>query len=394
MRPIEETARIDSLDMIRGISLLGIFLINMMSFHSPFMYYNPYQWWSESGESSLYMFLDIFVQASFYPLFAMVFGYGLVIQRERSLERGVSFLPLGFRRLCVLLGFGIIHAFLIWSGDILINYALFGMILLVMLRWSGKILLILGIVLFFIPQLLISGLFLLSYFVEPNQMLYFTDMKAVENAVTAYSTGSFMDIFSQRYKDWFLVNGPMNLPFLLLSILPMMMIGAGASKLNMLQRARAMKRVWVAILIVTLTIGIGIKALPFLIEANYSFAIIQDLLGGPFLSVAYAAIIVLLSMNNVMNKILRPFAKAGKMSLTIYLSQSIIGTFIFYSYGLGLYGEVTLITGAWLVVGIFLIQVILAEIWLSRFQYGPMEKLWRTLTYGSTKRRLNNEQTK
>ena len=65
------------------------------------------------------------------------------------------------------------------------------------------------------------------------------------------------------------------------------------------------------------------------------------------------------------------------MSISIYLSQSIIGTLIFYNYGLGLYGKISMATGTWLAIGIFVIQVILAEIWLSKFKYGPVEKLWR-----------------
>ncbi|WP_335870158.1 DUF418 domain-containing protein [Bacillus sp. 2205SS5-2] len=387
MEPVKKSARIDSLDMMRGFALLGIFLVNMISFHSPIFHYNPYQWWEGKGEENLYMFIDVLVQASFYPLFAMLFGYGLAIQRERALTRGVSFLSLGIRRLSVLLVFGLIHALFIWSGDILTNYALFGLLLIGMMRWSGKTLLISGALLFFIPQLLISSMFVILYVISPNQMLYFTDIQSVQEAFRVYSSGNYAEIFSQRFQDWFLVNRPLNLPFLLLAILPMMMIGAGASKEKLLENAHEKKGMWVTILLISLVVGLGIKLLPFIIETNYTFTSIQDFLGGPFLSVAYAATIILISMNGFMNRILQPLAKAGKMSLTLYLTQSIIGTLIFYSYGLGLYGEVTLTTGTWLVFVIFFIQVIIAEIWLSRFQYGPMEKLWRTLTYGKIKKR-------
>ena len=105
------------------------------------------------------------------------------------------------------------------------------------------------------------------------------------------------------------------------------------------------------------------------------------------LGVAYAAAIVLLMTNGVTAKILKPLASAGKMSITIYLTQSIIGTLIFYHYGLGLYGQISMATGTWLAVALFTIQVIIAEMWLSKFRYGPVEKLWRYFTYGNKKNR-------
>lgn len=84
-------------------------------------------------------------------------------------------------------------------------------------------------------------------------------------------------------------------------------------------------------------------------------------------------------------KLLKPLASAGRMSITIYITQSIIGTLIFYNYGLGLYGAMSLSTGTWLAVGIFVIQVILSDIWLSFFKQGPIEKFWRLATYGKRK---------
>src|SRR5690606_33626732 len=93
--------RIQSLDVLRGLSLLGILVINMISFHSPFGYYNPYEWW-KYGDVAVFTWLDIFVQASFYPIFAMMFGYGMVIMQKRSALKGISFYKISIRRLIVL----------------------------------------------------------------------------------------------------------------------------------------------------------------------------------------------------------------------------------------------------------------------------------------------------
>ena len=382
LSPIEQSERIVSLDVIRGFSLLGIFIINMISFHSPFLYFDPYTWWKTPEDTALFPWIDVLVQASFYPLFAMMFGYGLGIQQQRATMKGTSFYLFGVRRLLILLGIGCIHAFLIWSGDILINYAVFGLILLGFMRLSGKGLMWLGGILFLMPQLFFSILLVLMTFSDPTGVTNYTNIAALQDSVAAYASGSFSSIMEQRFQDWYIVNSPDNLLFLLLSILPMMMIGAGASKLQLLSKVRKHKKVWMITGGCTLLVGIIIKSLPLLIDSNFAYSYIQDFLGGPFLSVSYAIILSLLLLNEKMMKWSKPFASVGKMSLSNYLMQSIIGTLIFYSYGFGLYGEVTLTTGTMLAVGIYVIQVILSEIWLSKFQYGPVEKLWRVLSYG------------
>ncbi|OXS57072.1 uncharacterized protein B0G93_11959 [Bacillus sp. V-88] len=382
LSPIEQSERIVTLDVIRGFSLLGIFIINMISFHSPFLYLDPYTWWKTPEDTALFPWIDVLVQASFYPLFAMMFGYGLGIQQQRATMKGTSFYLFGVRRLLILLGIGCIHAFLIWSGDILINYAVFGLILLGFMRLSGKGLMWLGGILFLLPQLFFSILLVLMTFSDPTGVTNYTNIAALQDSVAAYASGSFSSIMEQRFQDWYIVNSPDNLLFLLLSILPMMMIGAGASKLQLLSKVRKHKKAWMITGGCTLLVGIIIKSLPLLIESNFAYSYIQDFLGGPFLSVSYAIILSLLLLNEKMMKWSKPFASVGKMSLSNYLMQSIIGTLIFYSYGFGLYGEVTLTTGTMLAVGIYVIQVILSEIWLSKFQYGPVEKLWRVLSYG------------
>ncbi|MFI8686649.1 DUF418 domain-containing protein [Rossellomorea sp. NPDC077527] len=382
MSPIEQTERIVSLDVIRGFSLLGIFIINMISFHSPFLYLDPYTWWKTPEDVALYPWIDVLIQASFYPLFAMMFGYGLGIQQQRAEDKGTSFYRFGIRRLLILLGIGCIHAFLIWSGDILINYAVFGLVLLAFMRLSGKALMWLGGILFLLPQAFFSILLVLMTFADPTGVTEYTDIAALQNSVAAYASGSFSSIMEQRFQDWYMVNSPNNLIFLLLSILPMMMIGAGASKCQLLEKVRSYKKIWMIIGGITLLFGIIIKSLPLIIEHNFAYSYIQDFFGGPFLSVSYAIILSLLLLNQKIMKWSKPLASVGKMSLTNYLMQSIIGTLLFYSYGFGLYGEVTLTTGTMLAVGIYVIQVILSEIWLSKFTYGPVEKIWRVLSYG------------
>ena len=89
--PTQEQKRIVSLDMMRGFAILGIFLVNMLSFHSPLLYIDPLKWWQDPLDKGIYVFIDIFAQASFYPLFSMLFGYGLVMLRERAQLKEIFF---------------------------------------------------------------------------------------------------------------------------------------------------------------------------------------------------------------------------------------------------------------------------------------------------------------
>ncbi|MBS4193627.1 DUF418 domain-containing protein [Lederbergia citri] len=384
LEPIRLEERIHSLDVLRGFSLLGILLINMISFHSPFSYYNPYEWW-QYDDATVYMWLDIFVQASFYPIFAMMFGYGMVIMQDRLNEKGFSFYKISVRRLIVLLVFGIIHAFLIWYGDILITYATMGLILLLFLRLSGPLLMGLGAILYLLPQLFFGGLIMLATLFDSESLADYIDIVGLQQSSEIYANGSFWEITMQRIADWSLNNGPGEFFLYLFMILPLMMIGAGAAKLRWLQKANSQRKKWIIILSICFPIAVAVKLLPFLIMPSISIQYIQDMIGGPLLGIAYIAIIVLLMSYGPVVKVLKPLASAGRMSITIYLTQSIIGTLIFYNYGLGLYGQVSMAKGTLLAIAIYVIQVIIAEIWLSKFKYGPVEKFWRFLTYGRQK---------
>ncbi|KYC97210.1 MULTISPECIES: DUF418 domain-containing protein [Heyndrickxia] len=381
--PTQFFERISSLDGLRGFSLLGIFLINMMSYESPILYYNPKEWW-QGTDQSLYNWIELFVQASFYPIFAMLFGYGLVLIRNRTIEKGGEFKKIAVKRLFILLIIGIIHAFLIWSGDVLINYAIFGFILIFLLKLSGKSLMIIGLSLFVIPNLFFSLYLMIITLVSSQDMSMYTDIMNLTKSMDIYSSSNYWNITVQRFKDWMLVNGSSNIIFILFSVIPLMMIGAGAAKLKWLQSAQSERKKWLFILIISLPLGLFLKSLPMFVDSNLAFKYIEQSLGGTILSFAYVAIIALFMSYKWTGRLLKPFAAAGRMSLTIYITQSIVGTFIFYGYGLGLYSKLTLGTSMLLAIGIFIIQVVLAEIWFMKFKYGPLEKIWRYFTYGKS----------
>ncbi|MGM0971730.1 MAG: DUF418 domain-containing protein [Bacillota bacterium] len=379
--PVQEKDRIISLDIMRGFAILGIFLVNMLSFHSPYLYIDPFEWWDSPADKGTYAFIDIFVQASFYPLFSMLFGYGLVILRERAMAKGLGFGGMAARRFSLLLLIGIIHAFLIWHGDILINYAIFGFIFLLFVKMSGKNMLLTGVLLYIIPNLLFVLLLFATVLFVPPEDLSIYDQEAALASLQAYQNGSFSEITVQRIQDWSGVNNLASLPIMLASIFPLFLIGGGAAKLRWLEEPEKNRAFLMKIMLVSLAAGLLFKSLPYLTESSLGLDYMQDIFGGPLLAIAYGLGIAVMMKNSQGPGFLLPLSYVGKLSLSNYLFQSIISTFIFYSYGLGFYGKVSAFWGTLLVIFIFAFQVIISRFWLARYYYGPVEWLWRSFTY-------------
>jgi uncharacterized protein len=376
--PIPDNERINSIDTMRGFAILGIFLTNMLAFHSPMLYLNPYVWWSTKSDQTIYSFIDFFVQASFYPLFALLFGFGLIIMRERSVAKGFNFTPIAIRRLSMLLVIGCIHAFFIWHGDILINYAILGLIALLFLGMSGKALLLTGILTYMIPNILYGLLYFLATLVTPTNDYYHHD-EAIKS-VEFYQNGTFWEITVQRFYDWSQVNlnSIETSLFLFFTIFPFLLIGAGISKLNLVRNNMQNQKAIKVLLLIFVIVGSLLKLLPFVVRNLFS-EYIQDIFGGPLLAVSYALVIILLMEKHSAR--LQMFQAVGKLAISNYLFQSIVATLIFYNYGFGLYSKISVGTGTLLAITIFLVQAYISTKWVQNYQYGPVEWIWRAVSY-------------
>ncbi|WP_432357651.1 DUF418 domain-containing protein [Sporosarcina sp. UB5] len=374
--------RIEAMDILRGFALLGIFIANMLTFHSPYFYIDQYTYFSTPSDVASYKLINLFVEASFYPIFAMMFGYGLNMQYEKAIANGTSYVPMMARRLAILMGFGIIHALFVWSGDVLFTYALMGFIMLAAVRIPKKWLFWIAMTVYLLPTFLfIGGTYLLTIF-NPNQLMDgFVNIQQIELAITAYAHGTYGEALVFRITEWLLIG--LTSSFLgVFMVLPLIMLGAAFSKWKLFERAAEMKGKIAIVGIVTLLVGVFIKSWPYIDGHAYYKTLTQQLIGGPILAIGYASVIILLCQLPIFQVIFRPISKAGRMSLTTYLMQSIIATTLFYGYGFGLYGKVDVETGTLIAVGVFAIQVIFAELWLLKFRMGPFEWLWRKGTYG------------
>ncbi|MGN7387080.1 DUF418 domain-containing protein [Sporosarcina sp. SAFN-015] len=374
--------RIEALDTLRGFALLGIFIANMLIFHSPYFYIDPHSYFSTPSDVASYKLINIFVEASFYPIFAMLFGYGLNMQYEKAIANGTSYVPMMAKRLVILMGFGLIHALFVWSGDVLFTYAIMGFIMLAAIRIPKKWLFWIAIIIYLIPTFLFIGVIYLLAKLDPNQLMDgYVNIQQIELAITAYAHGTYGEVFVFRFSEW-LLYGLTNSFLGIFMVLPLIMIGAAFSKGKLFERAAEMKSKIAIVGIIALVAGIFIKSWPYMDSHAYHNLLTQQLIGGPILAIGYASVIILLCQLPIFRTIFSPISKAGRMSLTTYLTQSIVATILFYGYGFGLYGKVDLETGTLIAVGIFAIQVIFAELWLLKFRMGPFEWLWRKGTYG------------
>ncbi|NYF23969.1 DUF418 domain-containing protein [Sporosarcina sp. JAI121] len=373
--------RIEALDMLRGFALLGIFIANMLHFHTPYLYIDPYTWFNAPGDMEAFKWIDIFVEASFYPVFAMLFGYGLNMQYEKSIADKTVFAPMMARRMGILLVFGLLHALFIWMGDILFTYAVMGFAMIAFVRIPKKWMLPLATIMYIIP----SGLmYAFTYYLNklrPDAMMEgYADIHQIERSLEAYAHGTYGEIFSFRFFEWLLYGLTGSLTGLFI-ILPLIMFGAGLSKWKVIERASEWKGRIAIVTIVALAAGVWMKAAPYTGGPSPDGLLLQTQFGGPVLAIGYIGLLLLLFQLPLLRTLFRPISKAGRMSLTTYITQSIVATLIFYAYGFGMYGKVDVATGTWIAVGVFAIQVIFAELWLSKFRMGPLEWLWRKGTY-------------
>jgi uncharacterized protein len=394
--PAPASERLAILDILRGFALFGILTINIIVFKAP---------WGLLGlghegplADQLVLRAIIFlVESKFFTLFSFLFGLGFAIQLLRAREAGARFGLRYTRRLSALLLFGVAHVVLLWDGDILIIYALVGFLLLPFRNASSRTLLVWACVLLLVPLALWTTLFIgveLGRRVpEMASSLHEADASilagiAREHASLSrlFAEGSYAEILVWRvthYLGTFL--------FMLTrvpTVLAMFLLGLYVGKEGILRNVEGHLTLLYRIRARGLGLGLFASALvtvgfSFLPPASAMIALAFDqALAGPILSLGYAATLTLLARNPAWQLRLHPLAMTGRMALTNYLMQSLICSLIFNGYGLGLVGKVAPTGAIILAAGIFSVQMVFSSWWLGRFRFGPMEWLWRFLTYG------------
>lgn len=354
MQPTLPKTRIDLLDALRGFALLGILLVNMYSFAGLSTPANPH----DQVARDLVVWL---VAEKFYTLFSLLLGVGLSLQ----LSKGEAASRYVRRRYWVLLGFGALHGIFLWSGDILFVY-------------SAVALAVLGLGLYRLNSSVLPwvalGLWLLSTLISLTSQVPVANSALIGENIPLLAVGTYPEIRLAEAPQWFWVAlltlryfGPNILGFFLLGL----WFGRRLPELNEPQRWRQLA--WV-----TLPLGLSLNW-------NYlqSGAAGWMPLSGLVLTIGYVSVLVSLWHTARGQTLLTPLVYAGRMPLTNYLSQSLIGTTLFYSYGLGWYGKIGHLQAIGVALVIYAVQLLWSRWWFARFSYGPVEWLWRKLTYGN-----------
>jgi uncharacterized protein len=385
--PTPKIDRLVGIDALRGFAVLGILMMNVQGFA---MIGEAYQWPPaqmdlESANLTVWAVARTFFAVKFITIFSALFGAGVVLMVGEGPDTGRH-----YRRMLWLLLFGAIHAYVFWWGDILFSYALGGMLAVRARRMSVRSLTIFGLSLIGLTALLMIGalasLNLLDE-LNPNEMGFSKSPEDLADTVALYQSG-FVDRLPYNF---FNALGGQAFGLIMFGgrIIGVMFIGMALFKSGFLKSSWSTGAYLITALI-GLGVGLGLSGYSAVYWIERGFDLREmwasdglNYVGSLFAAMGYAAVFMLLAKSGAIKAVINVFAATGRMALTNYLSQTLIMTFIFVGFpGLGFFGEVERTGQAALVLGVWALQLTWSPLWLARFQFGPMEWVWRSLTYG------------
>ncbi len=395
LAPTAGSKRIVAIDVLRGVVLLGILVMNI-----PFMGW-PEAWAMDSPrftddtglELTLWFLADVLANMRMMSIFSMLFGAGVVMVAEKAIAAGKSPAGLHYRRMGWLLVFGLVHAFLMWYGDILVGYALIGSVVYLLRRLPVGWLIACGtasLLVSTVATLGLAGLFLMWKHGDPSGYAAFDfyERDLIPGEIEAYRGG----VVAQFHERW-----PAALTFILF-VGPvmfywwsagMMLFGMAAMKARLITGERPTK-VYAAMVAVGFGIGLPLASAVTWYKLAYGSgdgAQTMLLFAAHYLPTVcvvcgWVGLVLLLCKQAWFAKLSYPLASVGRMALTNYLSQTLIVTFLFYGHGFALFAKLERPTMFGIVLGVWALQLVWSPLWLSRFRFGPMEWVWRSLTYG------------
>lgn len=386
-KPTKSVERIFQLDIFRGFAIFGIFMVNILVMNCVYPFRGTWEIEMNHGIQQVALFmLGLLFYSKFFPIFSFLFGIGVALQIEKFNAQKITdnlFLP---RRFLALFVFGMAHLLFLWSGDILHLYAAIGLFLLLVSRLPSTYLLILSVVLFVFPffddiyQLVFNALE-----VEPQ---YYLNRMPRETMIELKRDGAFAESVHLRMKEYgFMlpVFSSLIAPIACsMALLGMYVVRRGAL-MNLTAFARRIGPVFVSIVILLLVfkylfvylilprfdIAFG-SILSFVLWTLYYLAEIG-------LGLLYLWLLTLLLRRPFWKKLLSPLQYVGRMAFTNYILQSVVGLVLMNTFGM--YEKFSPVECIVIVVVVFACQIPLSMLWLRTFKYGPLEWLWRCISY-------------
>lgn len=411
LSPVNTKERYIILDALRGFALFGICLANYSEFSLySFQSNEVVSAMPTAGIDRIVRYLQyVFIDGKFYTVFSILFGIGFSIILSNAEKNGRNGLPVFYRRMTMLFFIGLFHLIFIWAGDILILYAFIGFFLPLFRKASDRKLLIWSLALLLIPVLidavvLLSGINLSApairatqYFhglvgiTEENFPVWLAEKQTYADIVRFNLGGSFI-----RMQEFIEGNR-------LFKVLGLFLLGLyiGRNKLyaRLEEYKSQLKNIYLPVL---MTIGLpttliyawsAVNGHPFGLVMHsllYALSVVP-------LSLVYIAIFCLAYLKWKEGRLFKTLAYPGRMALTNYIMQSVFGIIIFYGVGLGYGASFGLVYVELIAIGVFLLQILYSRFWLQYFNFGPLEWIWRMLTYRKTmelKKKRNEPQNK
>jgi uncharacterized protein len=381
--------RIDVLDGVRGVAVLGILFVNIESL-------TGYSFLTAEQRAALAFsqwdglagwFVGVFVEYKFYALFSLLFGIGFSVFVRRAMEKGADAKRLFKRRLVGLLLIGLVHTVLIWFGDILVTYALLGFVLVPFLRKDDRSVLRWAVAMFVVPlALYVAGAAVVAISGAQPPERGGPLPPVLADAAAAFANGNYLEVVKGNVV-FTLANIARRIALMFFPrMFGMFLIGLwiGRHLLDDLgSHGPLLRRV------VRWGFGVG---LPLAIVGHWvdgaehlpaplliALDGVTKSIAVPALALGYAAGLTL--MFRRAPGLLRAIAPVGRMALTNYLLHSVAGIVVFYGLGFGTFARLSLLSALAVAVTFFLVQIVTSRAWLSHFAFGPAEWLWRSFTY-------------
>ena len=402
MSDVIEPRRIATLDIVRGVAVMGILAMNIVAFAMPFQaYMNPVAYGMEGPADYWSWVLSfIFIDGKMRGLFSFLFGASTLLVIERAQQSGASPARVHYARMLWLLVFGLIHYYFIWFGDLLAGYALVGLILYFFRHLSIRALIIWGVALVIVQSLLFGVLSVGAFFLSQGAAAPNPDPESVEQwrqmrqgfaPLTGQALTDKLALFQGPYAALvelrLIEHGTNPLKSIVMfgwETLAYMLFGMAALKSGLFKGEWSLVR-YRKVVLIGLAIAIpAYAALAWLLTRDgftvpmiFAVAMAGTTPFRPLMIVAYAALIILLTRRG--GALVDRIAAAGRAAFTNYLGTSILMTTLFYGYGLGLYGTMSRAELWIVVIAMWALMLLWSKPWLDRFQYGPFEWLWRSL---------------
>lgn len=393
--PVAESERLEALDVLRGVAVLGILVMNIQSFAMPFAaYFNPTALGPPSAiEFTVWSVDHLLADQKFMSLFSLLFGAGMVLFATRAADRGGRPARLHYKRMFWLLIFGLLHAYLLWYGDILVLYAVCGMLLYPLRRRRPRTLAIVGLLVISIESLITAATgFTIDRwppeFAAELRQFWSPDVAEVAREVAAFRggwlsqeplrAGYSLDFHTVEMWIWGVWRAG-----------GLMLLGMALFKLGVVTGDRP-RAFYVRLAIIGFAIGLPLTAwgivrniaeawraeYSFLIGAQWNYWGSLGSAGG------WLGLVLAVWKSGRARGAIARLAALGRMAFTCYILETVIATTIFYGHGFGLFAAVGRAGQVAITLGIWTFLLLFAPWWLARFRYGPLEWLWRTLTYG------------